>query len=48
MTAYDRGDVVLVSFVFSEESGKKLCPAVDRADAGDEGGQVKNAVRSEG
>jgi mRNA interferase MazF len=28
MTAYDRGDVVLVSFVFSDESGKKLRPAV--------------------
>ena len=27
MTAYDRGDVVLVSFVFSDESGKKLRPA---------------------
>ena len=28
MTAYDRGDVVLVSFVFSDESGKKFRPAV--------------------
>jgi mRNA interferase MazF len=28
MTAYDRGDVVLVSFVFSDDSGKKLRPAV--------------------
>ena len=28
MTAYDRGDVVLVNFVFSDESGKKLRPAV--------------------
>jgi mRNA interferase MazF len=28
MTVYDRGDVVLVSFVFSDESGKKLRPAV--------------------
>jgi mRNA interferase MazF len=28
MTAYDRGDVVLVSFVFSDESGKKLRPAL--------------------
>lgn len=28
MTTYDRGDVVLVSFVFSEESGAKLRPAV--------------------
>ena len=28
MTAYKRGDVVLVSFVFSDESGKKLRPAV--------------------
>jgi len=28
MTAYNRGDVVLVSFVFSDESGKKLRPAV--------------------
>lgn len=28
MTAYSRGDVVLVGFVFSEESGKKLRPAV--------------------
>ena len=27
MTAYERGDVVLVSFVFSDESGKKLRPA---------------------
>jgi len=27
MTAYDRGDVVPVSFVFSDESGKKLRPA---------------------
>lgn len=28
MTAYNRGDVVLVSFVFSDESEKKLRPAV--------------------
>ena len=28
MTAYERGDVVLVSFVFSDESGKKLRPAL--------------------
>jgi mRNA interferase MazF len=28
MTAYKRGDVVLVGFVFSDESGKKLRPAV--------------------
>ena len=28
MTVYNRGDVVLVSFVFSDESGKKLRPAV--------------------
>jgi len=28
MTAYSRGDVVLLSFVFSDESGKKLRPAV--------------------
>jgi len=28
MTACNRGDVVLVSFVFSDESGKKLRPAV--------------------
>lgn len=28
MTAYNRGDVVLVSFVFSDESGKKFRPAV--------------------
>ncbi len=28
MTGYNRGDVVLVSFVFSDESGKKLRPAV--------------------
>ncbi len=28
MIAYDRGDVVLVSFIFSDESGKKLRPAV--------------------
>jgi len=28
MTAYNRGDVVLVAFVFSDESGKKLRPAV--------------------
>jgi mRNA interferase MazF len=28
MTAYDRGDVVLVGFVFSDESGRKLRPAV--------------------
>jgi mRNA interferase MazF len=28
MTAYNRGDVVLVSFVFSDESGKKIRPAV--------------------
>ncbi len=27
MTAYNRGDVVLVGFVFSDESGKKLRPA---------------------
>jgi mRNA interferase MazF len=28
MTAYRRGDVVLVGFVFSDESGKKLRPVV--------------------
>jgi mRNA interferase MazF len=28
MTAYNRGDIVLVAFVFSDESGKKLRPAV--------------------
>ena len=28
MTAYSRGDVVLVGFVFSDESEKKLRPAV--------------------
>src|SRR3990172_4329400 len=28
MTACRRGDVVLVGFIFSEESGKKLRPAV--------------------
>ncbi len=28
MIAYSRGDVVLVGFIFSDESGKKLRPAV--------------------
>ena len=28
MTAYSRGDIVLVGFVFSDESGRKLRPAV--------------------
>ena len=28
MTVYNRGNVVLVGFVFSDESGKKLRPAV--------------------
>ena len=28
MTAYNRGDVVLIGFVFSDESGKKLRPAL--------------------
>ncbi len=28
MTVYNRGDVVLVGFVFSDESAKKLRPAV--------------------
>jgi mRNA interferase MazF len=28
MTVYDRGSVVLVSFVFSDESGRKLRPAL--------------------
>jgi mRNA interferase MazF len=28
MTAYSRGDVVLVGFLFSDESGKKVRPAV--------------------
>lgn len=28
MTAYSRGDVVLVEFVFSDQSGHKLRPAV--------------------
>ncbi len=28
MTAYSRGDVVLVGFVFSDESGRKVRPAV--------------------
>src|SRR5712692_7310831 len=27
MIAYDRGDVVLVAFVFADESGRKLRPA---------------------
>lgn len=28
MTTYDRGDLVLVGFVFSDESGRKLRPAL--------------------
>lgn len=28
MTVYSRGDVVLVGFVFSDESGRKLRPAI--------------------
>jgi mRNA interferase MazF len=28
MTVYNRGDVLLVGFVFSDESGKRLRPAV--------------------
>lgn len=28
MTAYSRGDVILVGFVFTDESGRKLRPAV--------------------
>jgi mRNA interferase MazF len=28
MTAFNRGDVVLVEFVFSDESGAKLRPAL--------------------
>jgi mRNA interferase MazF len=28
MTAYRRGDIVLVGFVFSDESGRKVRPAV--------------------
>jgi mRNA-degrading endonuclease toxin of MazEF toxin-antitoxin module len=28
MSSYSRGDIVLVGFVFSDESGKKLRPAV--------------------
>lgn len=28
MTAYNRGDIVLVAFVFSDESAKQLRPAV--------------------
>ena len=28
MTAYSRGDVVLVGFIFADESGRKLRPAV--------------------
>jgi mRNA interferase MazF len=28
MTVYNRGDVVLVGFVFSDESGRKLRPAI--------------------
>ena len=28
MTVYNRGDVVLVGFMFSEESGRKLRPAI--------------------
>ncbi len=28
MTGYNRGDVVLVGFVFADESGRKLRPAV--------------------
>ena len=28
MTVYNRGDVILVGFVFSDESGRKLRPAI--------------------
>ncbi len=28
MTTYSRGDIVLVGFVFSEENGRKLRPAL--------------------
>lgn len=28
MTAYNRGDIVLVGFIFSDESGRKLRPAL--------------------
>jgi mRNA interferase MazF len=28
MTAYNRGDVILISFIFSDESGTKLRPAI--------------------
>jgi mRNA interferase MazF len=34
MTAYSRGDVVLVGFVFSDESGRKRRPAVVVSSAG--------------
>ncbi|HEU4343344.1 MAG TPA: type II toxin-antitoxin system PemK/MazF family toxin [Candidatus Binatia bacterium] len=34
MTVYNRGDVVLVAFVFSDESGRKLRPAVVISSAG--------------
>ena len=34
MTACSRGDVVLVGFVFSDESGKKVRPAVVISSAG--------------
>lgn len=34
MTAYSRGDIVLVGFVFADESGKKLRPALVVSSAG--------------
>ena len=34
MIVYSRGDVVLVGFVFSDESGKKLRPAIVISSAG--------------
>jgi len=34
MSSYSRGDVVLVGFVFSDESGSKLRPAVVVSGAG--------------
>jgi mRNA interferase MazF len=44
MTAYKRGDVVLVGFVFSDESGKKLRPALVISSAAYNRGRKEVAV----
>ena len=47
MSGYSRGDIVLVGFVFSDESASKLRPAVVISSAGYHRARQEMVVRSE-